>query len=507
VDQYNKKHELLALRAILDGPENISLYLLGELKATIIGGYRGVDNQDGHFGWEAANDIYARILVLLSNGKEIPSSTVLTIDQSLSQSARIFLKTKCKIITTKNEATYIVSTLEQYRKIRITYRGLQRTINLLKNTEDPTKIEDALLGIEDTIIQARSKESINFLRFGQESNNQKLCDEILDKQKANTKILTGFEEFDHRTGGFARSNLVIIAGPTSGGKSVMAVQFCVNMFRDFHYNVSYISFEMSKPEVMGRILANISSVPYKVIDMKKANPRQQNTVKASLDNFNIQGIDHKNRLDVWCPEGDYTANEIASKLRPYNYDVIIVDYIGLIAHENTYKGGQTEATSLASIAKTFKIVANQLNAVIILLAQWDTDKNHIRYSRAIQEHANFLWKWAIDTADEDDLVMIHQDKARNSERYGFNLRPHFKVMRWENSPDFDPRDYPINNMEDELGEMDEGEEVEKGSKKVKNKASTPPKKLPAAKKNRYKRKPQMTGLGNNNTLEDFMRED
>jgi replicative DNA helicase len=414
---YEAEAEKIALRSILDGDDEVRAFILANA---------GPD----FFGWPDAVECVTRALTLVKEGKQLPASDVFATDPVLSDDAKTFISGAQDKPAVENvdEAETLVETLKHYRTVRVAYGGAKNVIQSIKSgsIEDSGKLID---GLESTILDARSAGDHTKMAIAGEGNTEfadGLVDQILAQDK-DERIPTGFRNFDNIAGGFRRSNMVIIAGPTGGGKSTLAAQLCKNMYFTHHLSTCIVSFEMDESENISRLLSNISEVPYHRVEMNNLTASQVNKVRQAWKDFKQVGEDHNCRFAVWCPNGELTAGRIVSFLKPMGFDVIVVDYIGLVGSEND-KVAQWE--SLGKSARTFKIAAKPLNAVMIVLAQFDSQKQVIRYARSLKEHANVMWTWNYgeDEKKPDAAVRINQEKNRNVKPFEFMLNFKFDTM-------------------------------------------------------------------------------
>jgi len=426
----NRKLEIKAIKTILNGSPDMSAFLLGELKE-LKQNKKFSKSEEGHFGTEEGNEIYTRLITLLSNGKELPSLSMMITDTALSKNAKNFLMNtkKIKVISQKRNAKKLIETLEKYRKIRVVNKGIRAALNELKG--DSLDIDSALIQLEDMITEANNTRTMNVLRFGKNDNTKTLLDRILSPDN-DGRILTYYSGIDAILGGLRRKNLVVVSGPTGDGKSVLALNLAVNMYQKGNYNVCYVSFEMDEEEMYMRILSNIAYVGYTPLDRHELKTKDRKKIEKANKEFVDIGVKNNCRLDIWCPEGEYTATDIVQKLKPYKYDAIVIDYISLVSNKRTYSS-ETEANNLSETAKKFKTAAAELDCVSIVLAQWDDEHDRVRYARAIEEHANVMIKWKRQAKDADESEPVPMDigKARNAKKASFQLRKNFSYMRWE----------------------------------------------------------------------------
>jgi len=280
--------------------------------------------------------------------------------------------------------------------------------------------------IESYLMSVRSSTGSMIFHVGA-SNEGGLFQSVLDDNESMELIPTGFESFDTNTGGFGRTNLVFFASNYGGGKSVFGMQVGINMYLA-GYNVLWVSLEMDEGEAWDRIHSNISGVEHDAIRRRKLTPYQKDELQRARKRFIAHGVKHKCRFSTYHP-GYIDPWQLLAEIRGYAYDVVIIDYIGLLMPP--HGTSNEERIQLGETAKILKIIAGKryLNCAMLVMAQLNDD-NRLKYSRAMAEHANNLIWWRLDDASrERGNVIAHQDKARNSRLYDIQLLLDFQHMR------------------------------------------------------------------------------
>jgi len=184
-------------------------------------------------------------------------------------------------------------------------------------------------------------------------------------------------------------------------------------------------YEISEDEYMERLLSNISGVPYSAVRLRKMSVTQKQKVIKAWESFYEHGQIHNCRFTVMCPKTGSVSDGIRV-VRPLNYDLIIWDMITLMTGTNPKSPGWE---SLGEIARVLKIEANAQRNVHIALAQLNPDMQ-VKYSRAIEEHANNIWGWRYGEEEEQTHVIpVSQLKSRGSEPFDFRLTENFSMMR------------------------------------------------------------------------------
>ena len=128
----------------------------------------------------------------------------------------------------------------------------------------------------------------------------------------------------------------------------------------------------------------------------------------------INGIKSKfpdANLTFRCTDNDMTLDRMLAMLKNYKFDLIIVDYIGLLSHS----GKADQWQELSQDARNAKIFAQDNNNVVVLLAQRERDKD-VSFSRSLIHHANVFWIWEKIKDGEKDSIKCKRDPADIKDR-------------------------------------------------------------------------------------------
>lgn len=224
--------------------------------------------------------------------------------------------------------------------------------------------------------------------------------------------------------------------------TAMALQIGNNM-ADAGAKVGMFSLEMTTDELLLREIARRANMSMtKLISGQLLRSEKIKAYKKFKEQHRKYQRDDK-RITFLAPDEDIAIEEALYMLKPYGYDVIIIDYITLLKGS----GGERQAQALSEISRFCKLYAKANKCVVIMLCQFDSKDAVVRYSRAIREHANNMWVWVRDAkAMETHILTIMQQKARNQRMFIFQLYEDFDKMRVKDVPeDYQP---PANDSDD-----------------------------------------------------------
>ncbi len=235
-----------------------------------------------------------------------------------------------------------------------------------------TDIDDLLSGLQDDLTA--------ILQFGH-SNETSLADGLkeVDQRIAfnqtNTGLSgigTGFSKLDKITGGLQKTDLVIIAGDSSQGKTSFALSILKNAVIDHKARAAVYSLEMSRSQLISRILSTETNITASDILGRCLS-------KAEIEK--VERMTSKLRsLPIFFDESSTsTIDQICSSIRrlyiKHKINLVIIDYLQLVGSGLKNK---TDESQLAEVARRLKNIAKELDITVIALSQFNRDPANFR---------------------------------------------------------------------------------------------------------------------------------
>ena len=176
---------------------------------------------------------------------------------------------------------------------------------------------------------------------------------------------SGFYDLDLLTQGFQKSDLIIIAGRPSMGKTALGLNIALNIIKDSKLPLLFFSLEMSKEQIMYRLLSIETNINQ--IRLRSGELYQDDWVKLNK----IIKILSKLPLFIYDTP-DLSIQDIRSKIKTIIFEqnqigLIIIDYLQLMQNSNLKIENRVQ--ELSQITRGLKNIAREFNIPIITLSQ------------------------------------------------------------------------------------------------------------------------------------------
>ncbi len=374
------------------------------------------------FGTPVIREVWERITILKNHGKSFPSSQTMSLDPVLSPEARTLMGGPVGPFRS-GEIDIAFEQLDSYRKTRMVYWMLSKTTEQMKTTT-PDFVE--VQKLMETCLRGMNSASIEdeLLSYGGRNDVVlDMYDRLLSPDAESQYIPTGFNVIDKQQGGLGRGRLYAIGANSGGGKSTLSNQLAIHAYRN-NFSACYASFEMSREECLLRTQSYISRVPNDRFQLKTLSEEQREVSDRMLAEFLVQGETQGCRLDYIVPKRDLNLNQFFSSIESLNYDLVVIDYINLMAPINPKEAAWWNIGEGFRIAKRF---AERNKCVVLMLVQIDEETKAIKYAKSIKHHSDGVWIWTTDENTKKlGVVEVEQIKLRNFAPTKFTLKPEFE---------------------------------------------------------------------------------
>ena len=227
-------------------------------------------------------------------------------------------------------------------------------------------------------------------------------DELFRKKTHITGVATGFDDFDEKTAGLQKSDLIIVAGRPSMGKTAFAINIAEHAAIKEQLSVAVFSMEMPGEQLALRMMSSLGRVDQHKVRTGKLNdedwPRLTSAVALLQDKKLI--VDDTPAL---------TPAELRARCRriarEYKLDLIIIDYLQLMQIPGTM---ENRATEISEISRSLKAMAKELEVPVIAISQLNRSLEQRPDKRPVM--SDLRESGAIEQ-DADVIVFIYRDEV------------------------------------------------------------------------------------------------
>ncbi|MEI7733755.1 MAG: replicative DNA helicase [Verrucomicrobiota bacterium] len=221
---------------------------------------------------------------------------------------------------------------------------------------------------------------------------------------------TGFRRFDAMTGGLQPGQLVIIGGRPAQGKTSLAMNVVEHVALVLKKPVGVFSMEMTRRELVYRMLLTRAGVPRQIAESDQMNQGQMQALTRTTAEL------HTAPLKI-CDLGQLSIRRLSALARRMQFEtngqlaLLVVDYIQLMRSEG--KRTDTRALELSEITGGLKSLAKELHLPIIALSQFSRDVekdgrkprlSDLRDSGGLEQDADLVCLIHNEPSDNPDVV-------------------------------------------------------------------------------------------------------
>jgi len=188
-------------------------------------------------------------------------------------------------------------------------------------------------------------------------------DQLYQRKEHVTGIATGFKVFDIRTAGLQPSDLIIVAGRPSMGKSAFASSICEHVAVELKKPIAFFSLEMSKEQLVQRMLCSHARVDAQKVRTGYLSHQDWPRLTAAAGKLSEAPIFIDDSPSL-------TALELRAKTRrlkgQHNIQLVVVDYLQLMQGFGRSENRQQE---ISEISRSLKALARELRIPVIAVSQ------------------------------------------------------------------------------------------------------------------------------------------
>lgn len=364
------------------------------------------------FYFKNHQEIYKAIIFMYKNNIPIDILTLITFlqDNGLLQKiggVKVLIELLSQIPNLVYLEDYLCLVKDKYIRRSLIKLGYE-TINSSYITSLP--LESMLNDLENKLFNLTSEIKTQKLSSSAELVNNIFFE--LKTKSLNPKLsgaTSGFYDLDSLTQGFQKSDLIIIAGRPSMGKTALSLNIASNLIKISKLPVLFFSLEMSKEQIMYRLLSMETNINQ--IRLKSGKLYQNDWIKL---NKMIKII---SKFPLFIDDTfDLSIQDIRSKIKTVLFEqnklgLVIIDYIQLM--QNSKLKMENRVQELSQITRSLKTIAREFDVPIIGLSQLSRNvENRVDKKPILSD----LRESGSIEQDADLVLMLYRNNSENQTR-------------------------------------------------------------------------------------------
>ena len=393
---------------------------------------------------EAHQHVYRAILNLFRENVPVDAITLI---QALQQGGKLEEAGGAPYIAELGGVVPTSANLEYYARIVLDAAILRRIISVCTSLcgeayQTQGEVTELLDTAESQIFAIAEKRQLNPVSRVSDllEDSIKKIESIIESKSGVTGIPTGFTRLDDMLSGLQPSDMVVLAARPSVGKTAFALSLAANAAINADKSVLLFSLEMSKEQLVQRLLCMQGSINSKRLRSGFLAAREFPKLQRAADRLS--------RAKIYIDDAaGLSPLELRAKARrvsaTYGLDLIVVDYLQLMSVGGRVESRQQE---ISTISRAIKGVARELNVPVLALSQLSREAekddtgipklSHLRESGAIEQDADVVLMLARprpqDAEGNENLINVAIAKQRNGPTGNIQLLFDRDTQAWHN---------------------------------------------------------------------------
>jgi replicative DNA helicase len=366
-----------------------------------------IDARD--FYRDAHRRIFNRMVELNERAQAID---FVTLKEELARNAELDEVGGPAYVASLGDGVPRATNVEYYARIvkeKATLRNLIFAANrILTNAYEAEQESDLILDEAESAIFAVAEDRLKagFMPMSElVKDSYPKIEQLFEQKRLITGVPSGFVDLDEMTRGFQPGDLVIVAARPSMGKTSLALNIAQYVALQPEHTVGVFSLEMSRESLFLRLLTSEAQVDSHRLMSGAIGQKDYGRISHALEVLNAMRLHIDDTANVGVLEMRAKARRLQAEQK--GLSLLVVDYIQLMSARGRYENRTLE---LASISRSLKGLAKELNAPILVLSQLsrapESRSDHrpqlsdLRESGALEQ-------------DADVVIMIYREDAYN----------------------------------------------------------------------------------------------
>ena len=274
--------------------------------------------------------------------------------------------------STKQAVDYAKIIHEMFLRRELVLISDKLSTDTLNANDQEQNAEDIIESAEKSLfdLAERGRFSQSYIKFNQAIDQTiQMATMAMQSDQGIVGIPTGLTDLDEKLGGLHKSDLIILAGRPSMGKTALATNIAYNasqhiLKRQEKSSVAFFSLEMSSEQLSTRILSEQAKIRSDDIRRGKVNEEEINRyIETSRNIYNLPlFIDETPAITIAT-----LSNRARRMKRLFGLSLIVVDYIQLMRSSSNKNDGRVQ--EISEITQGLKALAKELSVPVLALSQ------------------------------------------------------------------------------------------------------------------------------------------
>jgi replicative DNA helicase len=323
--------------------------------------------QPGFFYSEGHRAVFSALTSLFDRNQAID---LITVTEELRKRKHLEVVGGASYLTQLTAAVPTAANVEQHARIVKEKALLRNLINtatrIIQESFDPTGEGGTVLDHAEQMIFDIGQHRIEgkFVRVGDIIKDSiEAIDKLYQRKEHVTGIATGFHDFDTKTAGLQQSDLIVVAGRPSMGKSAFVSGITEHVGMVLNKGVAFFSLEMSKEQLVQRMLCSHARVNSQHVRTGYLSHSDWPKLTSAAGKISEAPI----FIDDTPGMGVLELRAKARRLKAqHDIELVVVDYLQLMEGRARTESRQQE---IAEISRSLKALAREIRVPVIAISQ------------------------------------------------------------------------------------------------------------------------------------------
>lgn len=234
-------------------------------------------------------------------------------------------------------------------------------------------------------------------------------DELYHKEGAITGLSTGFTDLDEMTSGLQSSDLVIVAGRPSMGKTTFAMNMVENAVMITDLPVVVFSLEMPSEQLMMRMLSSLGRIDQTRMRSGQLLPEDWDKLMSAVKMLKDRKLFIDDTAGISPTEMRSRVRRIAREHGEGKIGLIMIDYLQLMQIPGSSEGRTNE---ISEISRSLKSIAKEMECPVVALSQLNRSLENRPNKRPV--NSDLRESGAIEQ-DADIIAFVYRDEVYNED--------------------------------------------------------------------------------------------